>query len=307
MDLLFKEANFGTNFQDLLGFVDEDMEYKFIKSDLISATRDIIKLVGQDAYQLAVNDFINQNNTELLHAFEFAIGLNAYRIHAPTNDLKHSTSGRLMRSNDNEKSPFAWMIDRDNANQEKKYYKAVDDLLYILKDKTEFTNSTNYQKLNELIINQTHQLDDFMPVDSRLLLIKLMPGLRMAELQHLKPILGLTLFNQAKTDLSQLDESMQINIKGMLIYHAFAWAIPRLSVQLLPDAVVQNFMSDRSNTKSTQAPKLMELPLAVQSFKNDAQFYAKELADQVQALEPIIVETQETTTTTQTSNKFFST
>jgi len=307
MDLLFKEENFGRSFQDLLGFVDADMEFGFIKSDIKSATREIIKIVGDATYQLAVADYQAENNTELLQAFQYAIAINAYRKYAPSNDLKHGPNGRLMRSTDNEKSPFGWMIDRDNANQEKKYYKAVDDLLEILSDNSTFTGSANYTKLKELIINDTSQFDDYMPIDSRLLLLKLQPGIRLAELQHVKPILGDTLFNQAKTDFSNLDDAMQISIKGLLIYSAMAWGLARLSVHLMPDAVVQKYMSDRSNTKSTKAPEKMELPLAIQKFQEDARFYANNLSDQVKALQPPEAPADDDLTIDMSDNKFFTT
>lgn len=307
MDLLFKEENFGRSFQDLLGFVDADMEFGFIKSDIKSATREIIKIVGDATYQLAVTDYQAENNTELLQAFQYAIAINSYRKYAPSNDLKHGPNGRLMRSTDNEKSPFGWMIDRDNANQEKKYYKAVDDLLEILSDNSTFTGSANYTKLKELIINNTSQFDDYMPIDSRLLLLKLQPGIRLAELQHVKPILGDTLFNQAKTDITQLDDAMQISIKGLLIYSAMAWGLARLSVHLMPDAVVQKYMSDRSNTKSTKAPEKMELPLAIQKFQEDARFYANNLSDQVKALQPPEAPADDDLTLDISDNKFFTT
>jgi hypothetical protein len=309
MNLLFQDSNFGENFQGLLGFVDADLEFSFIQSELKSSTREIIKLVGQPMYDAVYQDYTTPTDTERLTAFQYAIALNAYRKYAPSNDLKHGPNGRIMRHTDNEKSPFQWMIDRDNANQEKKYYQAVDDLLEIIKDETEFTQSDNYQKLNELIINKTEDFEDFIPIDSRLLLLKLQPGIRLVELQHLKPILGETLYTQAKTDISQLEQSMQINIKGMLAYYAFAWGLARLSVHLMPDAVVQKYMSDSSNTTSTKAPEKLELPLAIQSFKKDGLFYENELADQVQALqqveEPEEVE-EPTATPNISTNKFFS-
>jgi len=309
MDLLFKEENFGRDFQNILGFVDADIDFNYIKPDLVSATREVIKIVGNAVYATAVTEYNANNITEKVAAFQYAIAVNAYRKYAPSNDLKHGPNGRIMRSTDNEKSPFAWMIDRDNANQEKKYYKALDDLLEVIKDEGTFTYSDNYTKLNKLIINKTEDFDDFMPIDSRLLLLKLQPGIRLAELKILKPILGDTLFTTAKTDISQiLDEAMRINIKAVLVYHAMAWGLERLSVHLMPDAVVQKYMSDRSNTKSTKTAELMELPLAIQSFKKDAQFYENELALQIEALQPPVEEDDTTEDTTQPTNtdKFFS-
>ncbi len=307
MNLLFKEDNFGRDFQDILGFVDADMEFNFIKSDIKTATRELIKIVGQDIYDVVYTEYNSNTTSEKLLAFQYAIAVNAYRLYATSNDLKHGPNGRLMRSTDNEKSPFGWMIDRDNANQEKKYYKAVDDLLEIIKDETAFKESDNYTKLNELIINKTSDFDDYMPIDSRLLLMKLLPGIRLTELQTLKPILGETLFNSAKTDLSGLDASMQINIKGLLVYNAIAWGFSRLSVHLMPDSIVQKYMSDRSNTKSTKQPEQLELPLVIQSFKKDAEFYENQLADQIKAINDAANPTEvEEHLPLDTNNKFFS-
>jgi hypothetical protein len=51
---------------------------------------------------------------------------------APSNDVAHTNNGRKMRQDEGEKLPFQWMLDNDNASLEKRYYRALDDLIKFL-------------------------------------------------------------------------------------------------------------------------------------------------------------------------------
>jgi hypothetical protein len=56
----------------------------------------------------------------------------------------HTNNGRKMRQDEGEKLPFQWMLDNDNAALEKRYYRALDDLIKFLdrsKNETELTTT----------------------------------------------------------------------------------------------------------------------------------------------------------------------
>mgnify|MGYP006439812645 FL=1 len=273
MNLLFNPSGFGINFKELLGFVSADIEFILIKPDIINATKEIIRLIGKDTYDIIHTAYDAENKDDLVHACRYAIAVNAVRLYAPSGDLSHTSNGRVMRSTENEKSAFEWMLDRDDKNLEIKYYRAIDNLLELLQEESTFTSSDNYKKLTELIITKTDDFDDFYPIESRLLLLKLIPGIRLAEIQKLRPIMSQSDFEQAHTDISQLDDDLQINIKGALINAALAWSMTRLSINLMPEGVKQKITDTDSTTKGKKTPELLEHNLAAQNFNKDADFY----------------------------------
>ena len=57
MRLLFKEQGFSKDFKELLGFVDADMTFRNIKPELRSATKEMIRFIGSDFYDLVADTY----------------------------------------------------------------------------------------------------------------------------------------------------------------------------------------------------------------------------------------------------------
>jgi hypothetical protein len=70
----------------------------------------------------------------LVKKIQKPVAFEAYRNFAPSNDLTHSDKGRQMVSTETEKSPFEWMIERDNQNQIKMTNQFIDLLFVFLQD-----------------------------------------------------------------------------------------------------------------------------------------------------------------------------
>jgi hypothetical protein len=136
MELLFKEETFSQEFRELLGFVDADINFQSVKSDLISATREMIGFIGQATYDrwlvLFKKQDLDSSERDQLHLLRYPIAMNTYRLVAPSKDLQHTSQGRLMRTDDQQARPFQWMIDANNDANERKYYRSVDQLLEFL-------------------------------------------------------------------------------------------------------------------------------------------------------------------------------
>ena len=345
MKLLFKDTTFPELARDLLGFLDADIELKYMRSDIRSATKEIIKLVGNEIYEMAVSAFEKEEPTplelELVEYFQLPILLNAYRLYAPTNDLRHSNDGRKMRNTNNEANPFQWMIDRDNENLERKYYRYVNDLISYLSKFDKFIQTIFYQNSRKLLVYSSDVFDEHFPINSRLLHLKLSPGLKKAENQKLIPILGENLFQKLKQSikedypeeieyypdeaptnqpepeeeeeapkLTHIEREILEKCQEACVYYSLSWAMKRLSVQLFPEGVLQQYVGDRNNTISKKTPEFMQSQLAAQEFSKDAE-------DVFFTLQTLVAEIQETTEVdsiklikdfqNEAKNKFFST
>lgn len=293
MKLLFQTTGTAgnTELKELLGFIDADLKLKNLLPDIITATNDVIDLVGIEVYNkavLAYEDSVTADeNRAFIYAIRYPIAVNAYRLHAPSNDLAHTNNGRKMRQDDGEKQAFQWMLDSDNAALEKRYYRALDDLIKFLdRSKVEpetaqklysiWTNSEAYKITHDLMIRTVADFDKVFPINSRLLLIKLAPGISDCEQYEIRPRVGdekLTALrtklksNTAITDATDI-ELIRLIRKASVAY-SFAWAMPRLSVQLYPEGVLQHVTSDRATTRGAKPTLKSETQEARQAWETD--------------------------------------
>lgn len=291
MDLLFKTGTAGNvELKSLLGFINADLKIDNMMPDIRTATKDVIKLIGKEVYIMAVTDYQTvqptANKKALIEAVRYPIAVNAYRLIAPSNDLAHTNNGRKMKQDDSEKLPFEWMLDRDNKSLERRYYRALDDLIDFLdsseEDYTElhtaWKTSEAFKKTNDLFIRTVDEFDEFFPIQSRLLLIKLAPGILNCEQYEIRSRIGSERMDALKTKLKSNDnitDAADIALIRLIqkasVYFALAWAMPRLSVQLYPEGVLQFSVSDRATTKGEKPSVKSEVEAARQAFVLDAE------------------------------------
>lgn len=307
MKLLFQTAGTAgnTELKELLGFIDGDLKLKNLIPDIITATNDVIDLVGIEVYNQAVLAYsegtIADEDKAFVFAIRYPIAVNAYRLHAPSNDLAHTNNGRKMKQDDSEKLPFQWMIDNDNAALEKRYYRALDDLIKFLdRSKVEaetaetlytiWTESEAYKITHELFIRTVADFDKVFPINSRLLLIKLAPGISDCEQYEIRPRVSVEKMNALKLALKSdtaIADATDIELIRLIrkasVAYSFAWAMPRLSVQLYPEGVLQHVTSDRATTRGAKPTLKNETQEARQAWETD---YKKALIEIEKLLEP---------------------
>lgn len=275
----------------LLGFIDADLSLKNLIPDLITATNDVIDLIGEQVYKKAIEAYndgtIAEEDKAFIYAVRYPIAVNAYRLFSPTNDVAHTNNGRKMRQDEGEKLPFQWLLDSDNAAMEKRYYRALDDLIKFLdRSKIEYeltttlysiwTNSEAFKATHDLFIRTVSDFDKVFPLQSRLLLIKLAPGISDCEQYEIRPRVGTEKFNALKQALKSStpitdDKDLELIrlIRKASVAYSFAWAMPRLSVQLYPEGVLQHVTSDRATTRGAKPTLKNETQEAAQAWRSD--------------------------------------
>jgi hypothetical protein len=280
--------------KDLLGFIDADIKIQNIVPDLITATNDIIDLIGKPVYEKVVELYnegsFDEDDSRTIYSVRYPIAVNAYRLFTPSNDLAHTNNGRKMRQDDGEKQAFEWMLDRDNAALEKRYYRALDDLIKFLDncDNEElqalWKASYAYKKTHDLFIRTVAEFDSFFPINSRLLLIKLAPGISDCEQYEIRSRVGAEKLNVLKHALKQntpLTEAKDLELIRLIrkasVAYSMAWSMMRFSVQLYPEGVLQHVTSDRATTRGAKPTLKSETEAARQAFMNDFDRVIKEL------------------------------
>lgn len=283
MNLLFTDAIGTQELKEHLGFLDVDIKFKNLKGKIIVATNDVIDIIGKSTYDLCVAEYQKPDtdstkNTDFIFAVRNAIAIQGYRKYAPHNDLGHTNQGRIARLEENQKAPYQWQINKDNEALEKSYYEALDSLLIFLDIEIEAWKETDeYKKTQDLFIKNTKEFDDIFPIGkSRLVFLKVAPGLKRCEDEHIISRVGKDLFNQLKADDAEHIDLIK-KIKEATVFYGMAWALRRYSAQLFPNGVVQNYKSDRLTTNASKVPENNESYSSAYYLGLDAQALFKEI------------------------------
>lgn len=320
MTLLFTDVTGNDELKELLGFLDADLKFKNLKSDIIEATNEVIQLIGQEMYDTAVTAYAKADNVktqdekDLIFAVRYPIAIQGYRTFAQTKDLAHTNKGRHTRIGENEQAAFEWMIVRDNKAMERKYYKSLDNLITYLdvKGGNAWKATGAFKATHDLFIRTTAEFDMHFPIGkSRLLLIKLASGIRQAEKRDIKPRIGAVLFDAMKTKLKVGDNVDDANllllIQEACTYKAMAWAMRRLSVQLFPEGVLQTFFSDRSTVIGKRPTLKSETEAAAQAFDQDAKQVLLNIESIITKLNYVEGDQEEVYPSYSKTDKYFST
>lgn len=294
-----------TELKSLLGFINADLKLDNLIPDLITATYDVIDLVGKEVYDKAVKAYgeetISDENKAFLFAIRYPIAINAYRLFAPSNDIAHTNNGRKTNQDEHQKQPFQWMIDEDNAALEKRYYRALDDLIRFLDNSklevnednslySTWISSSSFQSTHDLFIRTTADFDKYFPLKSKLLLLKLAPGISDCEEYEIRPRIGqekITALKKVLKENTPIDDEKDKELIRLIqkasVAYSFAWAMPRLSVQLYPEGVLQHAISNTATTRGAKPAMKSEIQEAAQAWKLD---YERVLTEIENAIAP---------------------
>lgn len=280
MKLLFDKDNEGSaQIKSLLGFTDSNIKFEWLKPKVITATDLIIDLIGQPLYDslVGIYEALSQSepDKEFLNRVQAVILLDAYRNYAMSTTIAHTQNGRVNRLEDKEKIAWEWQIDNDNRKMERDYYKGVDSLIKFMdKNVSGWKSSEAYKLTHNLFIRKATEIDDFFHIDgSRLLFLKMAPGIRKAENNEIISRITKTRYDDLKTKLKEnqpVDILLFSLIQEAIVYRALAWVIPRVSAQLFPEGFVTQGDNSRMTISARKSVEKYEAEAYEQRFNIDA-------------------------------------
>jgi hypothetical protein len=143
-------------------------------------------------------------------------------------------------------------------------------------------------------VRTTRDFDTYFNIGrSRLLLIKLTPGLRLAEASDIRPRVGTALFDELKAKLrssEEVDTALIDKIKEACVYKALAWGMGRLSAQLFPEGVLQYVGSNGLSTQGLMPTLKSEPEAHAQKFEQDARRVLQEIEAMIATARQVLTE-----------------
>lgn len=298
MKLLFNNSE---ELKQYLPYIDSDITFENIILDANAATKNIIKLIGQKLYDNIFEFKEVDEQEELVTAVAYPIAVDAYRNYVINNDVAHTNSGRRMRVSEHEKQAFEWMIDRDNKQLEKRYYKALDNLIEVLdetnpiiENQSKWKESEEYKKTFYPLFRTTDEFNEYFEIESRYLLIKLIPGIKKCIQEEIIPRFTSSkwseYFDALKSNQPVPNKTILYHVKAACAYYALSWASTRLSATIFPEGILQNFVAENQTSQAKKIPETNQFGVLKIAFEKD---YKIELSKIESLLKPKPIKTNE--------------
>jgi hypothetical protein len=302
MKLIFDKNELGADeIKALLPFLDADIKFSDLKPYIKDATNEIIKIIGKPMYDVVQAFYMSpppepideayELNVDFLENVQSPIILDAYRHYAIDTDLAHTGSGRLNRVEENQRIAFEWQIEKSNKSLERKYYKAIDNLIEFMDGNIpEWKDSEFYAKSFSSFVRNASTFDLFFNIESsRLLLNNLTPGLLICENNDIIPLITKERFDAQKAAFIEgtgYDSILVKLIQEATVYSSLAWGIPRMSAQLFPDGLFVLGDASRLSLNSRKSVEANQAEALAQRFQSDAQNAFRNIEKHIQSLTP---------------------
>jgi hypothetical protein len=313
LQMLFNKENTGTNeLKSLIGFLYASNEFSNIEMDITLAEEDIIKLIGKPVYTLANNHYNDLDESsgsgsasgsssgssgsitsdlldKLVAHIQLPVALFAYKSFCENRDISHEDSGRKVKiDEDNEKLPWEWMINRDDAAILRKAHRATDRLISFLEDNEDsisaWKNSDSQKSARECFIQNASEFNEVFPIDeSRQFYLRILPFMKAVERNDIKPCFDVDEYNLIKEaikdgDTSEYSDYIEI-AKQAIAPLTMSMAIKRLALTLIPEGVIQYYVSGTETAKAQSIPKIELINNISKTFEKDGNRYLLRLQE----------------------------
>jgi len=217
--------------------------------------------------------------TKLVNYIQLPVAYFAIHSFSQNTDISHEDTGRKVKiDSEREKLPWEWMLEKDEKAIIKKAHRTTDRLIAFL-DKniavfTDWAESEARKAIRGQFIDSAAMFNEIYPIDnSRRFFLTICPFIREAERKYIMPAISEDVFNDIKTGLAIIPDpdadppvTEWVDADGMLplirvplALFAMSIAVTRLSLEVLPEGVFQNLVSERltqnAKTASTSADR----------------------------------------------------
>ncbi|WP_026946173.1 DUF6712 family protein [Algoriphagus marincola] len=316
MMLINKSGNGAEELQQLTSSFYSNNDFERARTLWILEENQMIKLVGGDLMARALNHYKSEafqkenpsaeeaKNDKLVQLLQIPIAYRTTLRYYQLNTVSHETSGRKVKiDRTNESMAWEWMIDKDDDAQRRMAHETTDMLIDWLESNkiAEWMGSENRKASRELFVNSIAIFQKAYPMvdHSQSFFYTVVPFLREIQNHVLKKALGthytplLQRWTSGETEsgsgsagggIPSLDEEQEEFYDSLLRYVqtvqpllAMVIAVKRLSVQVMPEGVVQHFRSMVQSRNASQIPLKDILDLHIKNLNDDA----RELLDDI--------------------------
>lgn len=260
-----KDKNGAKELRELTSNYYANNDFNKIIGEIELAADELAQLVGKPVMNLAEKYYNtseeSKEHLDFVRKVQRPIALLATLRLYQKNDLSHEDDGRKFKvaTDNSEKLPWEWQLDRDDALHLEEYYKAVDVLIRYLNDEEpeEWTNSDTYKLSQTLLIRNGASFDRYFPIEkSERMFLILLPFIQEAQQLSVKRAYGVTSWDVLVTEKEVPETDAHFAACKAVALLAMSMALRRLSLSVIPGGIVRKFMAESGMGKSE--PVLLE-------------------------------------------------
>ena len=282
--MLFNKDERGSQeLYNISGIFQAGADYRNIEAEVNSALETVRDIIGpsvmSDAEQAYEQLVIPPCKEALVKAVQLPVAYLAIAMHAQLSLVAHGETGRKIKADDNEKIPFAWMIDRDDRALRERYYRAMDSLLRFLdnSDITSWKESAANGLVKTSVIKTIRQFEMVYPLEqSSYMFHQLLPILVEIQSTRLKAIVGVDNLVKLIEDDPSVADLKEPSVRFLAI-RAIIVAIERWSIDAFPLSVARRFSPTYQGEKQSSAAAKEEMDWYISKLNLQAQDAALDL------------------------------
>ncbi len=211
---------------------------------------EIARQIGADVMASIEQDYIGGTDSPLIRAAQRTVGYMSVLRYFRLNDISHETDGRKVKmDSDNERRPFEWQLERDDAMHLEEYYNAFDNLVMLLQDNATFKQSELYKRISGLCIKTASVLEWVSGVEATPhLYLRLVPYLYEAQL-FVEKRLG--------SDIASAEDEMLKYLAQCAVGHrAMALFVQKTEMKALPSGAIREAVTSGGSSSRTTTQML---------------------------------------------------
>ncbi|MBQ9309888.1 MAG: hypothetical protein IJ222_03390 [Bacteroidales bacterium] len=287
--MLFNKNNNGSEeLHALTGVFQAGAKFSAVRPELLQAGHEVSAIVGKEVIAAAqeIYDADNAADAELefVDAVRRPVAYLAVLMFSKANTVVHGEQGRKMKTDENEKTPFAWMLDRDDRELRERYYGALDALLLYLKENKPdlYAGMSSRAKLDGSIVRDLADLEAVYPVEhSYYMLYRLTPMFLEMQDTRLRAIIGEDNLSALLAGESAISASMISNSRKFVILTGLSTAVRRWGIDIFPLAIARRFAPSYQGNQESRAATLNEIDWFLNQLLADIDETKKALLDEV--------------------------
>ncbi len=258
MKLFDKYERGSLELMQLTGNFQANNNFASIQGEIKMATLEVERSIGHSLLERASSHYKSDEygastiDDMLVEKIQLPIAMLAMCNHFQQNIVSHETDGRKVKSSQDEKMAWEWMLDRDDKAMRDKYYRSLDALYYWLEYQNieEWNDSPLKSLIKSSIVKSIDEFEAVYPID-RSYYTYLMLQTLVTEIQEsrLIPICG----DKWKDILEGNGEYSSKNriARRYAILLAVATAVERWSIGIFPQSITRRFTTTYQGNRSS--------------------------------------------------------
>lgn len=255
--------------------------YELIEPEIRFATAEVSKLVGFAVMSAVETAYSTGTDNDLVDAVRMPIACLAIMRHSALTSISHEQTGRKVKMDDNERSPFEWQIDRDDRAMRERYYRALDAMFGYLEDNQvePWVNSSRKALLAESIVKDLAQFEAVYPVDgSYYVYYMLQPLVIERQKALIAPFAGDRWAEIAAGTAS--DDIMRLARRAAIL-SAVVTAGTRWTLEVFPIEIARRFSPTYQGNRANKAATIEEIDWYLGNLKKEIDDALDDLAEEL--------------------------